>query len=114
MTKKIENNDLIHLQNAHITQHTNGHVKSEWKVEKNITNERLAVLPKHFSEADVFTIMDFARKFELIAWNEGIAFGKMKTVKVYEPTIRELQQKLEMATQENERLAEILEKHIGE
>lgn len=114
MTKKIENNDIIHLQNAHVSQFTTGPNKTNWLVRKNISSENLAELPGYLSEADVFAILDFARKFELIAFNEGIAFGKKKTITVYEPTIRDLQMKLELATQENERLAEILQKHIGE
>lgn len=109
------NKDLIHLQHAHVSQFTaNGTEKTDWLIRKNITSEDLATLPGYLSESDVFTILDFARKFELIAFNTGIALGKEKTVKVYKVLMDRLEEKLEMARAENERLAEILEKHIGE
>ena len=66
------------------------------------------------SESDVFTVLDFAREFELKAFNIGIKYGKDKTIKVYETLVTDLQKKLEQARAENERLATILEKHIGE
>ena len=68
--------DLIHLQHAHTTQYTDGSEKSNWKVRQNITSEDLAELPAELNEGQVFAILDFARKFELIAFNEGIKFGK--------------------------------------
>ena len=62
--------DLIDLQTASITQSTTeGYIKSEWTVQKNITNEKLFELPKNFNETEIFKIMEFARKFELIAFN---------------------------------------------
>ena len=69
--------DLIHLQHAHVTQITNNEIgKSAWKVRQNITSNDLAELPANLSEKDVFTVLDFARKFELVAFNAGIQFQK--------------------------------------
>jgi len=69
--------DLIDLQNAHVTQITNEvKGKSAWKVRQNITSEDLYDLPANLSEKDVFTVLDFAREFELIAFNAGIQFQK--------------------------------------
>ena len=103
--------DHIDLQHSHVTQHTkNGHEKTPWRVCKNITNLRLGELPKQLAEAEVFDIMAFAKKYELIAFNEGIAFGKRKTVKVYDQQMKILKNRLNLAIEENERLASVLDK----
>jgi len=103
--------DHIDLQHSHVTQHTkNGHERTPWRVCANITNRRLAELPKQLTEAEVFDIMAFAKKYELIAWNEGITFGKNKTVKVYDEQLEVLKRRLNLATEENERLATVLDK----
>lgn len=75
--------DLIDLANAHVTQITseqNG--KSAWKVRQNITSNDLAELPANLSEKDVFACLDFARKFELIAFNVGIEFQKQQQTNI--------------------------------
>lgn len=103
--------EFIKLQNAHVTQHiTDGHKKTPWSVEENITNEKITDLPANLSEKQVFSILRFARKFEMTAWNEGIAFGKDKTVNVYNIEIDKLKVRLKAAIAENERLAEVLDK----
>jgi len=106
------NEDIIHLQNAHITQYSGVNGKTDWKVRKNITNEDLAELPGDFTEDEVFKVMKFARDFELIAFNEGIAFGKKEMRNHYESIITRTQQNLRLAREENERLATKLEKFI--
>lgn len=108
-----ENKDIIHLQNAHVTQYTNeGTNKTEWKVRKNITSEDLFELPSDLTEAEVFKILEFAREFELIAFNEGIKLGKDKTKKGYESIIQRLENNIMLAREENIRLATTLEKFI--
>ena len=104
--------ELIKLQHAHVNQQTTGTEKTPWFVQANITNEALATLPGHLSEAHVFVIIGFAKKYEMIAWNMGIAFGKEKQQEVYAPVIEELKSRLQHAIEENERLAEALDKHI--
>ena len=104
MTELI-NEDIIHLQHAHVTQHSNSKGNSPWRVNKNITNETLAELPQHFSEEEVFAIMAFARKFELVAFNEGIRFGKKHSNEIYEHKIKFGDEQLHLAREENERLA---------
>jgi len=106
------NNDLIHLQHSHITQYTNGDEKSEWKVRKNITSEDLAELPKELTEDEIFKVMEFARKFEIIAFNEGIKLGKKEMKKAYDTIIERLEDNIKLAREENERLATKLEKFI--
>jgi len=91
--------EYVDLQSAHVTQlTTEKDGKSGWKVRKNITDDFLYELPGHFSEKDVFTVLDFARKFELIAFNAGIQFQKKITGK-----------KVNTMSQENVRLSNVIE-----
>ena len=91
--------DLIDLQNAHVTQITTEQAgKSAWKVRQNITSKDLAELPAHLNEKDVFTCLDFARRFELIAFNAGIGFQKTQ-----------LKNEVQAMAQENIRLAAVIE-----
>lgn len=108
----LENKDLIHLQHAHITQYSDVNGKSQWKVRKNITSEDLAELPSDLTEEEVFKVMEFARDFELIAFNEGIRFGKTEMRNYYESILQRMKENLVAARDENIRLAEKLEKFI--
>jgi hypothetical protein len=101
--------EYIKLANAHVTQVTNKGKKSEWSIEENITNNQLHVLPGNLGDKLIFNILNFARKFELIAFNEGIEFGKEKQRESSAKIERELTQKLQIATGENIRLAEALD-----
>lgn len=107
---KIKHTEFVHLQNAHVNQSTSGHVKSPWSVQMNITNEELAQFPAYIQDKDMFLIMNFAKKFELIAFNEGIGFGKKKQADTFKPFIEELKNNLKLAKEENERLAETLDR----
>ena len=104
--------NLIVLQAAHVTQLTDNGKKSPWMVRENITSNDLAELPKEFTEAQVFAVLAFARKFELIAFNTGIGHGKEISRGVLSPVIKELHLKMSLAIAENERIATALEKHI--
>ena len=110
MTKKQDLPELIDLQSSHVTQHSSGASKTPWKVEKNITNEALFQLPSHLTETEVFAIMRAAKKFELIAFNQGIKFGKRKQMEIYKPLLDEFNMKLKLAREENERLADVLDR----
>lgn len=100
----------IKLAHAHVNQHTTKGVKTDWKVEANKTNEYLGVFPKKLDHNEVFDILNFARKFELDAFNIGVHFGKEEYKKTFENTISEFKQKLEEAAKENERLADALDR----
>jgi hypothetical protein len=102
--------ELIPLQSSHITQHTNGHIKSEWSVELNMTDERILLLPSKYSDTEVFHIMDFAKKYELEALNIGIQHGKSITVEVYDKKLEDAGRVIEYMKAENEKLAMALEK----
>ena len=110
MTKAQENNDIIDLQHSHVTQNTSGTKKTPWRVQKNITNDELAQLPAHLTDSEVFAIMRFAKKFELLAFNRGIRFGKEKQMETYKPLLIEYELKLKLARDENERLADVLDR----
>ena len=106
-------NNIIDLQAASITQHTDGHEKTEWVIHKNITGEVLGRLPKHLTESEVFAIMDFARKYELVALNVGIQHQKSLQNEFLKAEIDNLKEVVTGLGGENERLCSILEQHIG-
>jgi hypothetical protein len=104
--------EYIKLQNSHVTQQTNGHIKSEWTVKENITGDSLQVFPNTIDENTMFSIMDFAKKYELVAFNEGIKFGKNKVLEVYLPKIKQMEERIESMKAENERLSSVLEQEM--
>ena len=101
--------EFIKLENAHVTQHINGAIKSEWSLEANSSDEKLWGFPSTFTEKQMFGVLDFARKYELEAWNAGIKFGKQKTLEVYNPKIKFIEEQIEYMKKENEKLANALE-----
>lgn len=104
--------DYIKLQNSHVTQLSEGHIKSEWTVKENITGDSLQIFPNTIDENTMFSIMDFAKKYELIAFNEGIKFDKQKTLDVYSPKLEQLEERIILMKKENERLATALEEEM--
>ena len=74
----MTNESLIELQTAHVNQYTTNGVKTDWFVEKNITNDPMHTFSNRLNDADMFSVMDFSRKYELIAFNAGIDFQKDK------------------------------------
>lgn len=104
--------DMIKLQNAHVTQHTNGHIKSEWKIEENISDKLIATFDKTISDKLMFEILDFAREHELEAFNTGISYGKKMTVNVYDKKIANMMKAINEMRIENERLSEALEREM--
>ena len=107
--------DLIDLASAHVTQSTsNSKGKGPWMVRQNITSKDLFELPGHLSESDVFKILDFGREFELIAFNIGINFQKDISNVLMRKMQSEFDDKIKLAREENERLAEKLGQLIGE
>ena len=104
-----EQKDLIHIQNAHVTQLTDADgEKSEWSVEKNITNEVLFKLPKEWDEGTVFSALAFVKKFELEALNVGINFGVRKMVEKHARETELLNDRISALESANSRLAEKL------
>lgn len=101
--------EFVKLENAHVTQHTNGHERSEWSLEANMTDEKLWKFPSTFTEEQMFNILDFARAFEKEAWNEGIKFGREKARQIWEPKLKMAEARIEYMKSENIRLSNALE-----
>ena len=103
----------IQIQAANVYQgtHSDG-TKTDWLVRENITGVELFKLRSTYKEDEVFEILAFARKFELIAFNVGIDFGKAEAKKYYETVINGKNEVLKALTAENSRLAEVLDKKI--
>lgn len=107
--------DLIDLANAHVTQLTGSdQKKTPWSIEANITNEVLGKLDAAFTEKQVFEILDFARKYELVALNAGIQFQKGISDEHWKRIESGLLRVIEELTAENDRLSGILDTMIGE
>ena len=68
--------DLVDLANANMFQETFSTGKTDWEIRKNVTGDVLETLPRHLTDSDMFAIIKFARRFELIALNAGIEFEK--------------------------------------
>jgi hypothetical protein len=100
--------DLIDLHAAHATQDSINH--TPWIIQKNVTCERLGELPGHFTEEEVFHVLGFARKYELIAFNAGIQHAKSLSNTVLKDQITILQEELKSLSKDNEYLADVLEK----
>lgn len=110
-----DNKDLVDLANAHVTQTKDSQGrKSTWSVEANITNEVLAKLDSKYTEVQVFELLDFARKYELVALNAGIQFQKGISDTYWKDIESKLKRVIEELTAENDRLAGLLEDLIGE
>lgn len=107
MDKSLE---YIKLSAAHITQHTVDGQKTDWSVEENITNEKLFSLPRNVSDVNAYAILESARKYELIAWNEGIKFQKSKQNEYLTAQINELKIIQKALIKENTKLADVLDK----
>ncbi len=53
-----ELHQLITLQTVHMTQHTvDGHKRTPWSIEENITNKKLTEFPASLNEEQVFKIV---------------------------------------------------------
>ncbi len=99
-----DNKYLLPLQAANAFQLTEKGRKLDWLVRKNITGETLASLPANISDQAMMASLNFARKYELEAFNIGIRFQKGKQNALMKEHINTL-------IEENERLAGLLEFH---
>lgn len=94
----------IDLQEAHVTQLTESGTKGPWMVRQNATSKDLHELPFNLSDPQVFAVMDFARKFELIAFNAGIDFQKGKQNSCLHEQVSRLKKETQLLTDQKERL----------
>jgi len=112
MTQQDKINSLVELADSTITQHTNGHVRSEWKVMLPGSEKPIMTFPSTYRENEIFNIMDFAKKYELKALNAGIRFQKNKQNEVLKEIIDNQKKLIEALKVDNERLAEALEREM--
>lgn len=101
--------ELIDLQSAHVTQNSAHGIKDEWRVKKNITLEELEVFPGNISDTMMFKILNFARKYELIAFNAGIVFQKNRQNELLTEKIKEQAGIIDQFCEENTRITTLLE-----
>lgn len=106
---------LIPLAVAHVTQLTNEDgSKTLWEVQENKTNDLLAEMPSNFTDKEMFKVLNFARKFELSAFNIGMKYMNSELTKerdIEKSKLLRVIKELEIA---NSKLAEKLETFIGE
>jgi len=100
---------MIKLQNSHVVQITKGADKTDWSVQENETNNELFVLPKHYTDSEVFHIMDTMKEYELVAFNRGIEFQKGKQNAVLNDTIKANEKVISFLKGENNKLASALD-----
>jgi len=105
--------DLIELQNSHVTQITTHGIPSEWYVKENVTGRRLHSLPETISDRDMTSVMDFAKIFELKAFNAGINFQKGKQNAPLQQRIKALQEELRQVLAHDSYIANLLEKALN-
>jgi len=104
---------MLQLSTAHVTQTTQGSEKSDWVVQENETDKQLGVFSSQITETSMFTILDFAKKYELRAFNIGIAHGKQLIKEVYKEREANYEGIIKHMKEENERLARALEMEMN-
>ena len=97
--------EYIDLQSSNYTQTTTHGVRGDWRVRKNITGEDLQTFPPLVSDELMYSILTFAKKFELIAFNAGINFQKDKQNGVLAAKIQDITNLNTALADENTRLA---------
>jgi len=105
---------LIELQQAHMTQYTKDGIKSEWFVRENITDRDLYQFPSTISDQNMFIIMKMAREAELKAFNAGIEFQKNNANKLLATQNKHLISEVEDLRKRNEALNNILTQKLIE
>ncbi len=105
---------LIPLQAAHVNMYPQLNDKTIWEVQENKTNILLHEFRINITENDMFSILDFARKYELAAFDIGMKhMNREMTEKLNQERkkYQDLINELEIA---NTKLADKLETLIGE
>jgi len=102
--------DLVDLRTAHATQLTHKGVKGDWSVRVNVTEEELGTFNGRISDEDMFAILRFARKYELIALNAGIQFQRHKQLDIQREYTLGLEAELQAAKEHNDKLADTVER----
>lgn len=102
--------NLIQLASANAFQLTESGKKSDWIIRENVTDEELHRFNGRISDEDMFEILRFARKYELIALNVGMQHQKkIQDAKLIQENT-ELRAKLEAIIRHNDFLADTVER----
>lgn len=106
--------ELIDLQSANVEVIERLGEPTKWNVRKNISGESLKVFEANITNDFMFSILNFAREFELKAFNIGIAHQKGKANVLLKDKIRILMGVNKELADENIRLATLLENLLSE
>lgn len=106
---------LIPLAAAHVNQYKDSSgEKSPWEVQENETNNLLAVLPRTFTDKEMFRVLHFGRKFELLGFNIGMRHMQSELTPKWEKEKENLLRVIKELETANSKLAEKLGTFIGE
>jgi len=105
---------LIPLQAAHINQYTTNGKKTDWEIQENKTNEILHKLSNKISDENMFAVLDFAKKFELEAFNIGMKHMSQDLIPKFQEEKEKLFRVIKELETANEKLASKLLTFIGE
>lgn len=103
---------MIDITKAQANQSTTRGVNSVWTI--TLDGEELYRLPEHFSVQDTFVVRDVVRAMMLRAAADTKAQEQALCAIKIERIVTHGDAKLDQLKAENERLAELLEAHIGE
>lgn len=102
--------DKIQLASCNAFQLTESGKKGDWVIRENVTDEELYRLNGKISDQDMFEIMKFARKYELIAFNAGIQLQKERACKQLQVENAQLRSDMAGILARNDELADALER----
>lgn len=104
----------LDLYTSYCKQLTNKGKKADW-ILFNKNDEEIHRFPPTHTESQIFEMLDFAKKFEEIAFNKGIdflPFVEQNKIKALESVVRQLKRENEILLTENERIGGELDKLI--
>lgn len=97
----------LSLSTAYVTAGTG----TEWLVMSQ-DNKVLGKLPKDWTVGEAMKAVHLGRKYEVEAFNRGIAFGKETRDRAYKPKMETLNEAVRILSEMNEKLSDKLEKFI--
>jgi len=95
---------------ATATQHSKDGKNGEWAVNSN--GKKLWSLPESLTPQEAMHVIKFARKFEEVAYNQGIEFQKKdapRRISTLEKIVRNLRAENQILLSENEKIGDKLD-----
>jgi hypothetical protein len=102
--------DKIQLASCNAFQLTEKGKKGDWLIRENITDEELHRFNGRIPDEDMFEILRFARKYEIIAFNAGITMQKEHQCAALQAENDQLRADLGGILARNEELASAVER----